>query len=57
MPYFCAMIGLRERAELIGGRLDHGPSDDRSSYLLRAHLPWPTPATGPQPDVRVETDA
>ncbi|PWI06602.1 two-component sensor histidine kinase [Streptomyces sp. NWU339] len=32
------LIGLGERAELAGGRLEHGPRD--GSFVLRAWLPW-----------------
>ncbi|MGC9381495.1 sensor histidine kinase [Streptomyces sp. MH13] len=32
------LIGLGERAELAGGRLEHGPRD--GSFMLRAWLPW-----------------
>ena len=33
------LIGLRERAELAGGRLEHG-HEPRGDYLLRIWLPW-----------------
>ncbi|WP_329019216.1 sensor histidine kinase [Streptomyces sp. NBC_01601] len=32
------LIGLGERAQLAGGRLEHGPRD--GSFVLRARLPW-----------------
>ena len=34
------LVGLTERAELIGGHLEH--SVDDSEFVLRALLPWPT---------------
>lgn len=34
------LIGLRERVELAGGRLDHG-IDHRGAHRLEAWLPWP----------------
>ena len=33
------LIGLVERAELIGGRLEHEASD--GDFVVRAWLPWP----------------
>jgi signal transduction histidine kinase len=33
------LIGLRERMDLIGGRLEHGPTG--GEYRLMAWLPWP----------------
>jgi signal transduction histidine kinase len=33
------LIGLTERAELIGGLLEHGMSD--GEFVVRARLPWP----------------
>ena len=33
------LLGLIERAELIGGRLEHGRSD--GDFVVRAWLPWP----------------
>ncbi len=33
------LIGLQERAELVGGRLEHGGAD--GEFRLRASLPWP----------------
>ena len=33
------LIGLTERAELIGGRLEHETSD--GDFVVRAWLPWP----------------
>jgi len=33
------LIGLRERVEVVGGRLEHGPTPD-GQYRLRAWLPW-----------------
>ncbi|MGW4082570.1 sensor histidine kinase [Streptomyces sp. NPDC004822] len=33
------LIGLRERATLTGGRLDHGPAGD-GGFAVRAWLPW-----------------
>lgn len=35
------LIGLTERAELIGGRLEHRVTPERE-FLLEAWLPWPT---------------
>lgn len=35
------LIGLTERTELIGGRLEHRVTADRE-FLLEAWLPWPT---------------
>ena len=35
------LIGLGERTELAGGRLEHGPTPD-GEFLLRARLPWPS---------------
>jgi signal transduction histidine kinase len=37
------LIGLRERAELAGGALEHGPVNDGTGYRLEARLPWPPP--------------
>ncbi|MEV4103268.1 histidine kinase [Nonomuraea sp. NPDC049649] len=34
------LIGLTERAELAGGRLEHGPTP-QGEYVVRAWLPWP----------------
>jgi signal transduction histidine kinase len=34
------IVGLTERVELAGGRLEHGPTGD-GHYRLRAWLPWP----------------
>ncbi|GAA3209051.1 sensor histidine kinase [Nonomuraea helvata] len=34
------LIGLRERAELAGGRLEHGATPD-GEFAVRAWLPWP----------------
>lgn len=34
------LLGLRERAELAGGSLQHGTQPD-ASFTLRARLPWP----------------
>lgn len=36
------LIGLTERAELSGGRLEHGRTPGRD-FVVRAHLPWPEP--------------
>jgi signal transduction histidine kinase len=36
------LIGLAERAELSGGRLEHGRTPSRE-FFVRAHLPWPDP--------------
>jgi signal transduction histidine kinase len=36
------LIGLAERAELSGGRLEHGRTAARE-FVVRAHLPWPKP--------------
>ena len=33
------LVGLRERVNLAGGRLDHGPVSHR--FELEAWLPWP----------------
>jgi signal transduction histidine kinase len=33
------LVGLRERVDLAGGRLDHGPTP-AGRFLLRAWLPW-----------------
>ena len=33
------LLGLTERAELIGGRLEHLRSD--GDFVVRAWLPWP----------------
>lgn len=33
------LIGLVERVELVGGRLEHGRSED-ADFVLRARLPW-----------------
>lgn len=33
------LLGLRERAALAGGRLEHGPTPD-GGFVLRAWLPW-----------------
>jgi signal transduction histidine kinase len=38
------LIGLRERAVLAGGSLEHGPVDGGTGYRLEAHLPWPAPS-------------
>jgi signal transduction histidine kinase len=35
------LIGLGERTELAGGRLEHGPTPE-GEFLLRARLPWPS---------------
>ncbi|MFW5420716.1 hypothetical protein J0910_29290 [Nocardiopsis sp. CNT-189] len=34
------LIGLAERAALVGGRLEHGPAPD-GGFRVRAWLPWP----------------
>ncbi|WP_336216938.1 sensor histidine kinase [Nonomuraea sp. LPB2021202275-12-8] len=34
------LIGLAERAELAGGRLEHGPTPE-GDFVVRAWLPWP----------------
>ncbi|WP_308250546.1 sensor histidine kinase [Nonomuraea rhizosphaerae] len=39
------LIGLTERAELAGGRLDHGATRE-GDFLVRAWLPWPAQAAG-----------
>ncbi|MCM3808102.1 histidine kinase [Streptomyces sp. DR7-3] len=36
------LLGLTERINLAGGRLDHHPTPD-GGYLLTARLPWPNP--------------
>lgn len=38
------LIGLAERAELSGGRLEHGRTAS-SEYFVRAELPWPEPVS------------
>ncbi|NBE95707.1 sensor histidine kinase [Nonomuraea sp. KC401] len=38
------LIGLTERAELAGGRLEHGPTPE-GEFLVRAWLPWPAKTT------------
>ncbi|WP_280448890.1 sensor histidine kinase [Nocardia brasiliensis] len=38
------LLGLTERAELVGGTLDYGP-DPAGGYRLRAVLPWPAAVT------------
>ncbi|GAB2907442.1 histidine kinase [Nonomuraea fastidiosa] len=38
------LIGLTERAELAGGRLEHGPTPE-GEFVVRAWLPWPVEAT------------
>ncbi len=35
------LIGLRERAELAGGHLRYGPTDDGAGFAIHAQLPWP----------------
>lgn len=43
------LIGLAERAEISGGRLEHGRTASRE-YFVRAELPWPEPvAAGGEP--------
>jgi signal transduction histidine kinase len=39
------LVGLAERVDLVGGRIEHGRRDD-GSWQLRAWLPWDA-ATGP----------
>ncbi|WP_235854491.1 sensor histidine kinase [Nonomuraea aridisoli] len=39
------LIGLTERAELAGGRLEHGPGPD-GDFVVRAWLPWPAQTSG-----------
>lgn len=34
------LVGLAERASLVGGRVEHGPTPD-GDFRLRAWLPWP----------------
>lgn len=36
------LLGLTERVDLAGGKLDHRPTPD-DGYLLTAQLPWPDP--------------
>ncbi|WP_370071797.1 sensor histidine kinase [Streptacidiphilus sp. MAP5-3] len=36
------LLGMRERAEALGGRVETGPRPDRSGFLVRAELPWET---------------
>ncbi|TMR96033.1 sensor histidine kinase [Nonomuraea basaltis] len=38
------LIGLTERAELAGGRLEHGPTPE-GEFVVRAWLPWPVETT------------
>ncbi|MFI7634819.1 sensor histidine kinase [Nonomuraea sp. NPDC049400] len=38
------LIGLAERAELAGGRLEHGATPD-GEFVVRAWLPWPVETT------------
>jgi signal transduction histidine kinase len=38
------LIGLTERAELAGGRLEHGATQD-GEFVVRAWLPWPVETT------------
>ncbi|UBU16767.1 sensor histidine kinase [Nonomuraea gerenzanensis] len=38
------LIGLTERAELAGGRLEHGATPE-GEFLVRAWLPWPVETT------------
>ncbi|WP_188192898.1 sensor histidine kinase [Nonomuraea sp. SYSU D8015] len=38
------LIGLTERAELAGGRLEHGPTPE-GQFVVRAWLPWPVEIT------------
>ncbi|MEO3889070.1 histidine kinase [Nonomuraea sp. B5E05] len=38
------LIGLTERAELAGGRLEHGATPE-GEFLVRAWLPWPAKTT------------
>ncbi|MEW9548797.1 sensor histidine kinase [Nonomuraea sp. NPDC050783] len=38
------LIGLAERAELAGGRLEHGPTA-AGEFVVRARLPWPPQET------------
>lgn len=35
------LVGAAERAELVGGTLEHGPGPD-GTYAVRVWLPWPT---------------
>ncbi|WP_245642620.1 sensor histidine kinase [Nonomuraea candida] len=39
------LIGLKERAELAGGRLEHGATPE-GNFVVRAWLPWPAKTTG-----------
>ncbi|NJP90710.1 sensor histidine kinase [Nonomuraea sp. FMUSA5-5] len=39
------LIGLTERAELAGGRLEHGPTPE-GEFAVRAWLPWPAETDG-----------
>jgi signal transduction histidine kinase len=39
------LIGLTERAELAGGRLEHGPTPE-GEFVVRAWLPWPARTIG-----------
>ncbi|MBF9073613.1 sensor histidine kinase [Streptacidiphilus fuscans] len=36
------LLGMRERAEALGGRVETGPRPERSGFLVRAELPWET---------------
>ncbi|MGW4963333.1 sensor histidine kinase [Nonomuraea sp. NPDC004186] len=48
VPYIpgagAGLIGLTERAELAGGRLEHGATQD-GEFVVRAWLPWPVETT------------
>jgi signal transduction histidine kinase len=37
------LVGMRERATLLGGRVDAGAEPGRG-FAVRAHLPWPVEA-------------
>ncbi|MEZ7128600.1 sensor histidine kinase [Nonomuraea sp. AD125B] len=39
------LIGLAERAELAGGRLEHGPTPE-GEFVVRVRLPWPEEPAG-----------
>lgn len=51
------LIGLRERAALAGGSLEHGHVAGGAGYRLQAHLPWPAPSGHTDGEVDGETDA
>ncbi|WP_436760028.1 sensor histidine kinase [Streptosporangium sp. V21-05] len=42
------LLGLSERVDLAGGKLDHHPTPD-NGYVLTARLPWPNPTDEKRP--------